>query len=189
MKRPLEVLMALLLVTAAYVGGMALAQNEQSESVSLKVGDPAPPLKVSEWVKGDAVNLDDVKGKKVVVIEFWATWCPPCRYSIPHLTELQEKYKDRDVLVVGISSEEAETVKSFVEQAGDKMKYHVAVDKDETTWSAYMEASGARGIPHAFIVNKEGKVAWQGHPMKADFEKTIEKLATPPKEETEKQTT
>src|SRR5882672_1844503 len=78
------------------------------------LGDPAGPLDISDWVKGEAVDLENAKGKRVVVIEFWATWCGPCRVSIPHLTELQKKYAPRGVAIVGVSDETSATVKSFV---------------------------------------------------------------------------
>ncbi|HOJ33751.1 MAG TPA: TlpA disulfide reductase family protein [Candidatus Hydrogenedentes bacterium] len=170
-----------------FFAGYAMAQNETAGNTpNLKVGDPAPPLKVSEWVKGDAVDLEAQKGKSAVVVEFWATWCPPCRASIPHLTQLQAKYKDRGIVIVGISSEDKGTVKEFVEKAGDKMVYHVAVDDNGKTEEAYMEASGAQGIPHAYIIGKDGKIVWEGHPLEKEFEQTLEKLAAPPKENSEK---
>ena len=68
---------------------------------ALEMGDPAPEIQIKGWVKGDAVKLSELKGKKVVVLEFWATWCGPCIKGIPHLTELQEQYKD-DVVVIGV---------------------------------------------------------------------------------------
>ena len=60
---------------------------------ALKHGDAAPPIEITKWLRGEAVDLQKAREKKVVVVEFWATWCPPCRTSIPHLTELQKKYK------------------------------------------------------------------------------------------------
>ena len=129
------------------------------------LGDPAAPLKIAEWVKGQPVKLDEGKGKTVYVVEFWATWCPPCRASIPHLTELQKKYKDKGVVFIGISDEKPATVKKFVEQMADKMDYRVAIDQDRKTSEGYMEAYDINGIPHAFIVDKEGRVVWNGHPM------------------------
>jgi len=63
----------------------------------------AAALKISDWVKGKPVDLAAGKGKQVYVIEFWATWCGPCRTSIPHLTELQKKFKDKGVTFVGVS--------------------------------------------------------------------------------------
>lgn len=130
-----------------------------------ELGDPAAPLKISEWIKGSPVNLADAKGQKIVVVEFWATWCPPCRTSIPHLTELAKKFKDKDVVIVGISDEKPPVVKSFVEKMGPKMDYVVALDDDNATAEGYMRAYDQNGIPHAFIVDKTSRVVWHGHPM------------------------
>ncbi len=134
-----------------------------------ELGDPAPALQVAEWVKGQPVDLLAGKGKNIFVVEFWATWCPPCRQIIPHLTELQKKFKDRNVVFAAVSNEEALVVKAFVDKTGDKMDYAVAVDKDGKTVAAYLEAFGIKGIPCAFIVDKNGNIVWQGHPM-ADLE-------------------
>lgn len=128
-----------------------------------ELGNPAAPLKISEWVKGKPVALAEVKDKQVVVVEFWATWCPPCRTSIPHLTEMQKKFKD--VIFVGVTDEESSTVKKFVAKMGDKMDYVVAIDDEGQTSKGYMQEFGIDGIPHAFVVDLEGRVVWQGHPM------------------------
>ena len=129
-----------------------------------ELGDPAKPLDIKEWVKGKAVTLAEGKGKTIYVVEFWATWCPPCRTSIPHLTEMQKKFKDKGVVFIGVTREEPDVVKKFVEKMGDKMDYTVAIDAGKTS-EGYMQAFGIGGIPHAFIVDKEGKIAWEGHPM------------------------
>ena len=130
-----------------------------------KLGDPAKPLTLAKTVKGDAVDLASGKGKQVYVVEFWATWCPPCRDSIPHLTELQKKFKDKGVTFVGISDETAAKVEPFVKKMGDKMDYVVALDSDRKTSGDYLGAYGQNGIPTAFIVDKQGRIAWVGHPM------------------------
>jgi thiol-disulfide isomerase/thioredoxin len=143
------------------------------------LGDPAAPLDVAEWVKGQAVDLANVKGKKIVVVEFWATWCGPCRVSIPHLTDLQKKFGERGVVVVGVSDEDAAKVRPFVDQMGEKMDYTVAVDNARHTAQAYMGAYGINGIPHAFVVDREGRVAWHGHPM-AGLDKVLDQMAVAP---------
>lgn len=132
-----------------------------------EIGDPAAPLAIAEWVKGSPITLAEAKGKKILVVEFWATWCPPCRTSIPHLTELQKKYRDKDVVFIGVTDESAAVVKPFVKKMGDQMDYAVAIDKDRQTSAGYMQAYKQGGIPHAFIVDKAGRVVWQGHPMAA----------------------
>jgi len=141
------------------------------------LGDPAGALDISDWVKGDAVDLENAKGKRVVVVEFWATWCGPCRVSIPHLTELQKKYASRGVAIVGVSDEASATVKSFVGSMGEKMDYTVAVDRDRRTSGAFMGAYDINGIPHAFVIDKEGRIAWHGHPMYG-LERVLDQLAS-----------
>ncbi len=87
----------------------------------LEIGDQAPALKISEWVKGQRVDLEQVRGSKVVVLEFWATWCAPCIANVPHLTELQAKHA-KDVVVIALTSEDPanslDTVRKFVETQG-----------------------------------------------------------------------
>jgi thiol-disulfide isomerase/thioredoxin len=121
---------------------------------------------VAHWVKGEPVDVSS----GVHVVEFWATWCPPCLTSIPHLTALQEKYADRGVNIIGVSSEELDTVEPFVEKMGDKMAYTVAIDGGIS--KDYMEKYNIGGIPHAFVV-KDGEIVWHGHPM-AKLEAAIE---------------
>ncbi len=132
-------------------------------SYAAKLGEPAAKLDIAEWIKGDPVEL--AKGDTTYVVEFWATWCGPCLQSIPHLTELQEQFKDQNVVFIGVSDEDAATVKPFVAEQGDKMDYRVVVDNDRKTYAGYMEAYGQNGIPSAFIVDKNLNVAWVGHPL------------------------
>jgi len=142
----------------------------------LMIGDPAPALQVAEWVQGTPVER--FAPGQIYVVEFWATWCGPCKLAIPHLNSLQKKYADA-VRFIGvsvweqISAEEPNSVPAFVKEMGDKMTYTVASDraaeKDLARMaSTWMEAAGQNGIPTAFIVNKEGRIAWIGYPMKID---------------------
>jgi len=144
---------------------------QKEKPATLHVGDAAPPLAVGKWLKGEAVPSME-KGK-VYVVEFWATWCGPCRASIPHVSKLQEEYKDAIFIGQNCWEEEPAGVPAFIEKMGDKMNYRVALDdtsddkkgKMARTW---MEAAGQNGIPCSFVVDKDTKIAWIGHPMELD---------------------
>lgn len=176
-----------LLLVLCILGAVVFAQDKQTRRKTIKLGDPAPKITGLTWIKGGPV---EIKKGSVYVVEFWATWCPPCRYSIPHLTEVQKKYSDKGVTIIGISNESVDTVSPFVNTMADKMNYTVAVDSEGVATKNYMEAFGEEGIPHAFIIDKTGNVVWKGHPMgdldevlgqivndKFDMEKYLKELA------------
>ena len=153
----------------ALVAGLAMACSSQAAE-TLKVGDPAPKLQVAKWVQGEPVK--QFEPGKMYVVEFWATWCGPCRESIPHLNALYQKFKDKGVVVIGqdVSEEDDSGVPAFIKKMGTNMTYRVALDdksqiKEGAMNTTWMEAAGQNGIPTAFIVNKQGKVVWIGHPM------------------------
>jgi thiol-disulfide isomerase/thioredoxin len=144
---------------------------------TLKVGDPAPKLQTGKWVQGEPVKAFE-KGKAYIV-EFWATWCGPCRVSIPHLNETYEKFKDKGLIVIGqnISERDESLVAPFVKKMGDQMTYRVVLDdktsnKEGQMSKTWMSAAGQNGIPTAFLVDTKGKIAWIGHPMELE-EKVI----------------
>lgn len=164
---------------AVYPAGVA-AQGAPPPEPTLNVGDPAPPITIETWVKGTPVP--ELKKGQTYIVEFWATWCGPCKQSIPHLTELQAKLKDKNVTIIGISSSERkglEDVTPFVEKMGDQMAYTVAWDKAGTTNAAWMAAAGQNGIPTAFVVNAKGEVAWIGHPVYplGELDRVVEEVA------------
>jgi len=112
----------------------------------------------------------DLEGKPLL-LEFWATWCPPCRQSIPHLNEIYAKYKDRGLMIVGVTDEPDGVIRKF--QKDLPMDYAVATD----TGGRLSNEMGIQGIPHAFLVNKSGEIVWDGHPMQLtdeDIEKILE---------------
>lgn len=154
----------------AMLAGAIFATATQAQESKLKIGDAAPKLQVAKWVQGEPVKEFDPA--KAYVVEFWATWCGPCRVSIPHLNELHEKFKDKDLVVIGqdVWERDESLVEPFVKKMGEKMTYRVAMDdksKEEQGAMAitWMKAAGQNGIPTAFVINKQGKIAWIGHPM------------------------
>jgi thiol-disulfide isomerase/thioredoxin len=143
-------------------------------------GEPAPSIRIGKWVKGTPV--EKFEKDKIYIVEFWATWCGPCKESIPHLTEIAEKYKDI-VSVIGVSVAEMNTaeVEPFVKKMGDKMNYIVAVDqqKNATSRTGYMsqhwlEAAEQYTIPSSFIIGKTGHIEWIGQP--GEMDKVLEKV-------------
>jgi thiol-disulfide isomerase/thioredoxin len=168
---------SLLLRALTMLTGVTLAVAVRTAEAKLTVGDPAPKLQVAKWVQGEPVKAFDTN--HVYIVEFWATWCGPCRASIPHLNELWQKFKDRGLIAIGqdVWEQNDDGVAPFVKKMGDQMTYRVALDdKNSETKGAmavtWMDAANQNGIPTAFIVNQQGRIAWIGHPMGLD-EKTL----------------
>jgi thiol-disulfide isomerase/thioredoxin/Tfp pilus assembly protein PilF len=152
---------------AAFTGGA----DQPKPAAALKVGDPAPPLKADRWLQGEEVRR--FEPGHVYVVEFWATWCGPCIWIMPHTAELQARYKGRGVTVIAFTSRDllggpnntAEKVAAFVKKRGPKLPYTFAYADDSATADAWMKAAGKRGIPCAFVVDKAGRIAHIGSPM------------------------
>lgn len=158
------------------LGRPALAQPEAALP-ALHVGDPAPPLRVAAWVKGEPISA--FAPGRVYAVEFWATWCGPCVAGIPHLTELQHELREHADFIGLTAEDESNTldvVRQFVAAKGDAMDYRVAFDNGTTTWSTYMEAAGQHGIPCAFIIDKQSRVAWIGHPAQPQFAEVLKEI-------------
>jgi thiol-disulfide isomerase/thioredoxin len=150
----------------------------------LTIGSEAPALDVEHWLQngnGKFKPVSEFEPGKVYVVEFWATWCPPCVASMPHLAELQTKYADQGVQIVSISDEDLKTVEKFLERTLPKQKegeektyrdltsaYCLTSDPDQSTTEDYMLAAKQNGIPTSFIVGKDAKIEWIGHPMDLD---------------------
>ena len=162
----------ILATTVLALAASAAAQNADPKAKTLTVGDKAPAIELSHTVKGESPSA--FEDDHVYVVEFWATWCGPCLMSMPHLSELQAKYKD-SATIIGISDEDIETVNGFMGKAdeqgvtwNEKIKYTLTTDPDRSAYGDYMRAAGQRGIPTAFIVGKDAHVEWIGHPMSMD---------------------
>lgn len=122
---------------------------------------------------GKQLKLSDYKGK-VVILDFWATWCPPCRKGIPDLVELKQKYSSKGVEIIGISvdQETKDEVVPFIKEYG--INYPIVYGNT----SVYQKYGGIRAIPTSFIVDKQGKIvaSYEGLISKSAYEAHIKKL-------------
>lgn len=117
-----------------------------------KDGNKAPDFALKS-VDGKIIKLSDYKGK-IIIVDFWATWCPPCRRGIPDLISLQKEYK-KDLVVIGISLDAAKTIKDvpgFIKEYG--INYPVVYGDQQVT----VDYGGIRSIPTSFVIDKKGNV-------------------------------
>ncbi len=160
--------------SAAAVLGLLLAvmMAEPRDSLAAGTGKAAPDWALKN-VDGKTVKLSDYKGK-VVILDFWATWCPPCRAEIPSFVELYKKYSQDGLVVVGVSVDEEgpSVVKPFIKR--NKIEYPIVM-ADGKIEQAY---GGVEAIPTTFIINREGKIVNKhvGLTSKEEFEKEIKPL-------------
>jgi len=124
----------------------------------------APALVVEQWLSAKPETAG-----KVVLVEFWATWCPPCRRSIALLNRLHARFGE-ELVVIGISDETPQAVRALEEP---HIQYYSAVD----TQGRMKEALGVFGIPHVIIIEPGGYVVWEGFPLQKGYELTEEKVA------------
>lgn len=135
-----------------------------------EVAGSAPGFTLSD-IGGKSVSLSDFRGK-VVVLDFWATWCPPCRREIPDFINLQKEYGSRGVQIVGVALDEPAKVQAFVRQNG--MNYPVLLGTDDIA----LKYGGIQGIPTTFVIDRKGKIVskFEGFRPKDVFESEIKKL-------------
>ncbi len=143
-----------------------------AESATKKSSKNAPAWELKD-VDGKAVKSGDFKGK-LVVLDFWATWCPPCREEIPGFVELYKKYNKDGLVIVGISLDEQgpSVVKPFMQKY--QINYPIVMGDSKTT-----ELFGKiESIPTTFIIDREGRITSKhvGLVAKAKFESEIKKL-------------
>jgi thiol-disulfide isomerase/thioredoxin len=119
-----------------------------------------------ESLKGDKVTLSALKGK-VIILDFWATWCPPCRAAIPKLIELYSKYQNQGLLVLGVALDDKDKVIKLSQEMG--INYLVLLD-DKVTSKNYEIQS----IPTLFVFDKKGKQAHKEIGFSEEGFKTIE---------------
>jgi len=140
-----------------------------TDNVPKSRGAMAADFTLQELSGGRDVALSEMKGK-VVLLEFWATWCPPCRASIPGIERIHEKYKDKGLVVLAVSMDDSgwDAVQSFVKENG--IKYTVLKGNDDVA-----EKYQVRSIPMMLVIDKEGKIVkrYLGFGSDEDVERDI----------------
>ncbi|WP_443945770.1 TlpA family protein disulfide reductase [Pedobacter sp. AW1-32] len=157
-------ILTLILLCCATVAFAQESNNNKKLWAKSILNEKAPDLVVEQWIS----EKPDTKGK-FVLIDFWATWCGPCRKYIPTLNELQKKYGDQ-LVVIGLSDENAEKVKAF---DNPKISYFEAIDQQGTV----KDQLEVKGIPHAILIDPNGIVRWEGFPLLTQHELTEEVIA------------
>lgn len=142
----------LVLVLLMGIGIVIMLQTEDGTQALLAKGDAAPDFTLPD-LEGKMVRLSDHKGK-VVFLNIWATWCPPCVQEMPSMEKLYKALKGEDfqILAVSIDKQGAEAVQPFMKK--HKLNFTVLVDKEETTKSAYQTT----GVPETFIIDRNGTI-------------------------------
>ena len=113
-------------------------------------GKPAPDFTLTS-LSGQRATLSELRGR-VVLLDFWATWCPPCRTAMPHLEKLRQEFGQKGLTVLGVTTEDADTVEPFIRE--HKITFPILLDPDGVAARAYR----VTGIPRSLIIDREGKV-------------------------------
>jgi thiol-disulfide isomerase/thioredoxin len=134
------------------------AQEKQMWAASV-IDQEAPELYVEKWLSAEP----NTEGK-FVLIDFWATWCGPCKRGIPEMNKFQKEFKE-DLIVIGLSNETEAKVKKHTRPS---IEYYSAIDTKSRT---NIELK-IKGIPHCILINPEGIVVWEGFPGLSGYELT-----------------
>ncbi len=163
---------------AALLGIVACSPSRPSRPLARKASNRKPaPNFVLKDASGKVVQLADYKGK-VVLLDFWATWCGPCKIEIPWFTEFERKYKDRGFEVLGVSMDDDgwKSVTPFVQEK--KINYRIVMGDDKTG----DQFGGLEALPTTFVIDRYGRIAsvHVGLTNKKDFSDAIEELLEDP---------
>ncbi len=173
----MQTLMKPFVAAAALLACAAPASAADDVVARLEVGSPMPPLSDVAWLKGGPVQAWEPG--QVYVIDFWATWCGPCKATMPHVNGLARQYRDRGVTVIGAAiwpRKGMVPTDEFVARQGDEMDYLVAEDVEGRTAATFMKAAGRNGIPTVMVVDQRGTLAFMGHPTADPLDEVLERI-------------
>lgn len=145
---------------ALFAGSALALAAGTARATEAAVGEKAPDLDVTSWIQGDPVVLDNCVGKRIVVLEFFATDSDPAKRALPRLSRLAERHKDHDVDVVAVSDEKPDVLKAF---AGDgKFKFKIACDGERNSSGPYTKGFKIAEGAMAAVIDKAGVLVWKG---------------------------
>ncbi len=136
--------------------------TDAEREVGLESGDLAPDFTLLDLYTGEARSLSDFRGY-VILLDFWASSCPPCRLSMPHLDALRERYAPDGLVVIGVNEDVSSSVaREFIDAEGYQAFTLLKDTPDEATRTLYE----VEGIPHTFIIDRQGIVRYDEHPIR-----------------------
>ncbi|MBW1644841.1 MAG: TlpA family protein disulfide reductase [Deltaproteobacteria bacterium] len=159
----LYTMLALLLTWTAGCG-----KNEQAGKK--KAGKLAPDFSLVS-LDGKQLTRESLQGK-VVILDFWATWCPPCRAAVPHLVELDKKYRDQGLVIIGISLDRGgkDEVLKFARE--NQVSYDLVLGVDNDILKSFSDVTS---IPTIILLNQKSEIVFRAVGFNADISQTVEK--------------
>lgn len=145
-------------------------------ALRLEVGDPAPPIQTSSWVNGPALAIEPKRQRRIVILTFFATWSEPSRAALSALADLHSPNSKVGVEVVAITADDADAVRSFLDNRDKPLGFRIAIDREHATTTAYCEAAGIGFVPYVFLIGPDRRIAWHGHPLQPELRDVLRQL-------------